>query len=111
MRFSINNGTFISTLKSIFQDQSVRLRTHYTEGQTTELKEYSWSVMDTSAIAVIWQQFWSMLTWLHYVIIADVLGAFSCCESPILPNPKGAPLDLDPVYKMHGVQNVWVNVC
>ena len=38
-------------------------------------------------------RFWSMLRRLHDIISADLSAVHSCCESPVLPHPKGGVFD------------------
>ncbi len=49
-------------------------------------------------------RFWSILTWYHHAVAADLSAARPWCKSPVPPHPKGALLDWDLVT----VEAIWV---
>ncbi len=50
------------------------------------------------------QRFWSILTWKHHAVAADLSAAHPWCKSLVPPHPKGALLDWDLVT----VEAIWV---
>ncbi len=60
--------------------------------------------IDSTRCWNISQRFWSILTWYHHAVAADLSAAHPWCKFTVPPHPKSALLDWDLVT----VEAVWV---